>query len=70
MTSKLLIGIGLTILVIGLVLRYAPWLLHWFGRLPGDINTQRDNVRIFVPITSMIVISILISIIINIFFRR
>ena len=70
MTSKLLIGIGLTILGLGLALRYAPWLLHWFGRLPGDINVQRDNVRIFVPITSMIVISIVVSIIINIFFRR
>jgi len=70
MTSKLLIGIGLTILVIGLALRYAPWLLHWFGRLPGDINVQRDNARIFVPITSMIVISVVVSIIINIFFRR
>jgi len=70
MTSKLLIGIGLTILAIGLALRYAPWLLHWFGRLPGDINVQRDNARIFVPITSMIVISIVVSIIINIFFRR
>jgi hypothetical protein len=70
MTSKLLIGIGLTILVIGLALRYAPWLLNWFGRLPGDINVQRDNTRIFVPITSMIVVSIVVSVIISIFFRR
>lgn len=70
MTSKLLIGIGLTIVAIGLALRYAPWLLSWFGKLPGDINVQRDNARIFVPITSMIIVSIVISVIINIFFRR
>jgi hypothetical protein len=70
MTSKILIGIGLAIVVIGLAARYAPWMLSWFGRLPGDINVQRDNVRIFVPITSMIIVSIVASIIINFFFRR
>lgn len=70
MTSKVLIGIGVAIVAIGLALRYAPWMLNWFGRLPGDIDMQRDNVRIFVPITSMIIVSIVASIIINVFFRR
>lgn len=70
MTSKLLIGIGLAIIAIGLALRYAPWLLSWFGHLPGDIDIRRENSRVFVPITSMIVISVVASIIVNIFFRR
>jgi hypothetical protein len=70
MTAKLFIGIGLTCVAIGLILRYAPWLLSWFGNLPGDIDVRRDNSRIFVPITSMIVISVVASIIINILFRR
>ncbi|MGD2168146.1 MAG: DUF2905 domain-containing protein [Gammaproteobacteria bacterium] len=70
MTAKLLIGIGAGLIAIGLTLRYAPWLLSWFGNLPGDIDIRRENSRVFVPITSMIVISVVASIIINIFFRR
>ena len=70
MTSRILIGIGLAIVAIGLALRYAPWLINWFGKLPGDINIERENTRIFVPITSMIVVSILASIVASIFFRR
>ena len=70
MTWKVLIGLGAGLIVIGLVLRYAPWALNWFGNLPGDINVRRENSRIFVPITSMILISIVASIIINVFFRR
>jgi hypothetical protein len=70
MMSKVLIGIGLTIVAIGLAMRYAPWLLSWFGKLPGDIDVRGENSRVFVPITSMILISIVASIIINVFFRR
>lgn len=70
MTWKVLIGIGAGLILIGLALRYAPWTLNWFGNLPGDINIRRENSRVFVPITSMIVISVVASIIINVFFRR
>jgi len=70
MTSRVLIGIGLAIVAIGLALRYAPWLLSWFGKLPGDIDIRGDDSRVFIPITSMILISILASIAINLFFRR
>jgi hypothetical protein len=70
MIPKLLIGVGLAIIAVGLALRYAPWLLSWFGNLPGDIDIRRENSRVFVPITSMIVVSILASIVINLFFRR
>jgi len=70
MTSKVLMGIGLAIVAIGLALRYAPWMLSWFGKLPGDIDVRGEDSRVFIPITSMILVSILASIIINIFFRR
>ena len=70
MTSKVLIGVGLAIVAIGLALRYAPWLLSWFGRLPGDIDIRGEHSRIFIPITSMILVSILASIVIGVFFRR
>lgn len=69
-TSKLLISAGLMILTLGLILKYAPWLLDWFGKLPGDINIQNANSRIFIPITSMIIVSLLLTLLINIWFRK
>jgi hypothetical protein len=63
--GKLLIGIGLLIVLLGLVLKYAPWLITWFGKLPGDIRIQNPHSSIFIPITSMIVISVLLTIVAN-----
>jgi hypothetical protein len=70
MLGKLFVALGLMLVTIGLVLQYAPWLLGWFGRLPGDINISRDGTRVFIPITSMIVVSLILTLILNLFFRR
>jgi hypothetical protein len=68
--AKLLIFIGLGIAALGALLHFAPGLFGWFGRLPGDIRLGDENRTVFIPITSMIVISIVISLILNLFFRR
>ncbi|MTI64410.1 DUF2905 domain-containing protein [Methylophaga sp.] len=65
--AKVFIIIGLVLIALGLIWQFAPWLLSWFGNLPGDINIQKGNSRIFIPITSMAVISIVLTIIINLF---
>jgi hypothetical protein len=36
--------------------------LSWFGHLPGDVRIERENVRVYVPIVSMLLISILFSV--------
>lgn len=64
-----LILLGLSIVVLGVILSYAPFLLTWFGSLPGDINYRRENARIFVPITSMILVSVIITVITKILGR-
>lgn len=69
-SGKLFIYAGLALLAIGLAVSYAPWLFSWFGRLPGDIRIEEENRRIFFPITSMLLISALLSLILNLFFRR
>ena len=69
-TGKLFIIIGTAIILTGLVISYAPWLLNWFGKLPGDIKIENERSSIFIPITSMIVISIILSLILNLFFRK
>ena len=68
--GKLLATIGLILLVIGLVIIYAPWLINWFGKLPGDISIEDEKKTVFIPITSMLVISIILSIIVNLLFRK
>jgi hypothetical protein len=60
--QRLLIAIGLIILLAGLLW---PWLVRLpLGRLPGDIVLHRPNLRVFVPLTSMIVVSLLASLVI------
>ena len=63
--QKLLIMTGISILLIGLAW---PWLSTLpFGRLPGDIVIQRENFTFYFPITTMIIISLVISALIWLF---
>ncbi|MBP1148488.1 MULTISPECIES: DUF2905 domain-containing protein [Methylocaldum] len=68
--GKILIYVGIGLFLLGLVLSYAPGLFGWFGKLPGDIRIQDENRYIFIPITSMIIISLVLTLLINLFFRR
>ena len=56
----LIIG-GVILLVMGVLANSG--LLSWFGRLPGDIRIERDDMRFYFPITTMIVISVGLSLI-------
>ena len=67
--ARWLVIAGLILVVLGLALKYAPWLLNWFGRLPGDIRLQTGSGRVFIPITSMIVVSLVLTLLINLFRR-
>ena len=68
--GKLLATVGVTLLVIGLIINYAPWLISWFGKLPGDIRIEDERKWVFIPITSMLIVSVILTIIINLFFRK
>jgi multisubunit Na+/H+ antiporter MnhB subunit len=64
--SNVLIAIGVTLLVIGVALRYFPGLFSWFGNLPGDIRRETENTTVFIPITSMLVVSVVLTIVLNV----
>ena len=69
--GRLLLITGAVIFALGLVMVLAGR-LPWFGQLPGDIAWQRDNVRVYIPIGSMIVVSVVLTLILNLvarFFR-
>lgn len=65
--SRWLIIAGVVLVALGLLLHFAPWLFQWFGRLPGDISIRSERSHVFVPITSMILISIVLTILLNLF---
>ena len=69
MSAKLFIYLGLALVAIGLLLNVAPGALSWFGKLPGDINIQRGGTRIYIPFTSMVLISIVITVVLNLLRR-
>ena len=52
---------GALLLVIGVLLQFAPWSLNWFGKLPGDIRIETQQGGVFIPITSMLIISVVVS---------
>jgi hypothetical protein len=61
--GRLFIIAGLVTVAIGSAIQFAPWLVNWFGELPGDINYKSEDTRIFVPIVSMLLLSVLASLI-------
>ena len=62
-TGKHLIIIGVIVIVIGLILWLFGNKLGWLGNLPGDIKYENERTKIYFPITTMLLISALISII-------
>ena len=59
--TRILVTLGIILVIAGIAW---PWLSKLgFGRLPGDIVIERENFRFYLPITSMILVSLLLSLI-------
>jgi hypothetical protein len=67
--ARILIIFGLTLLLAGgvilLAVRYFPWL----GNLPGDIRYDGENFKVYFPLATMILLSIVASVVLNIVLR-
>ena len=61
---KLLIGLGTVLIIVGLLAWVLQGKLSWLGRLPGDIRVEREGFRFYFPITTMILLSLLLNLII------
>lgn len=59
--GKMVVAAGIALVVLGL----AIWAggLSWFGKLPGDIRVESESTRLYVPITSMLLVSVALSLI-------
>ncbi|MCC3145693.1 DUF2905 domain-containing protein [Halanaerobium sp. Z-7514] len=63
----LMIIVGLIMIVLGALFFLSGDHFSWLGNLPGDIRIERDNFTLYFPLTTMIIISILLNIIVRIF---
>lgn len=64
--GKVLIIIGLVISGIGIVLLLSPK-VPWIGKLPGDILIKKDNFRFYFPLTTCIIISLILTLLFYLF---
>lgn len=67
--ARLLIIIGLVITVTGVIILVASRFFPWFGNLPGDLRFETRNFKIFAPLATMILVSIIATILLNIVIR-
>ena len=67
--GKLLIIVGGFIVVVGLVL-FLGVRIPFLGRLPGDISVDRGNVHFYFPIVTCLLLSLVLTLLLNLFFRR
>lgn len=67
--GRMLILLGVVAIVVGVGLLLAPR-VPWLGRLPGDLVVQRERVTFYVPIATSIVVSLVLTLLLNLFFRR
>jgi membrane protein implicated in regulation of membrane protease activity len=67
--GKLLIFFGAILVILGTVFILAGK-IPWLGRLPGDIYVQRRNFTFFFPLTTSILLSVVLSLLLYLFFRR
>lgn len=68
-TGKYILITGIFIVLVGIVIYSFHDYLKWIGKLPGDIRIEKENFRFYFPLATMIVLSLLITLLINIFKR-
>jgi hypothetical protein len=62
-----IIGLGVVAVLVGLLTLTGA--LSWFGRLPGDIHFRGERVQFYFPIVSMLVVSVVLTIAVNVLRR-
>ena len=61
-TGLFVIMAGLCVVIVGVLIYSGA--LSWFGHLPGDIRFGSERARVFIPITSMLLVSLILSLIV------
>ncbi len=65
-TGKVIMILGGGIVLVGVLIYFFHDKLHWIGRLPGDIRVEKENFKFYFPITTMILISVVVTVVIRV----
>lgn len=71
--GKILVGFGVVMIVLGGLLIVTGNLsgkVPWIGQLPGDIHIERGSWSVYFPLATSIIISLVLTLIVSVFFRR
>lgn len=66
-TGKYILFAGVILVIVGILVYFFHDYFRWIGRLPGDIRIERENFRFYFPVVTMIIVSIVITLLIQIF---
>jgi hypothetical protein len=67
--GRLLVAAGLALAMLGVLVLLSPR-LPWLGRLPGDFRIARDGFSLFVPLTTCVLLSLLLTLFLNLIAKR
>ena len=67
--ARIIIILGAALIALGVILPYVAK-LDFFGKLPGDIKIERENFSFYFPIATCIVLSVLLTFLAKLFFRK
>ncbi|MEO1049929.1 MAG: DUF2905 domain-containing protein [Bacteroidota bacterium] len=67
--GKYVIFAGLVIVIAGVLIYAFGDKLGWLGKLPGDIRVKREGMKFYIPITTMILVSVILTVVVNLIRR-
>jgi uncharacterized membrane protein YidH (DUF202 family) len=62
-----LITVGIVVVIVGVLVWSGA--LSWFGRLPGDVRIEGERTRVHVPLVSMLLVSLVLTVVVNLIGR-
>jgi DUF2905 family protein len=62
-----MVTLGVGLVIVGLLVWSGA--LSWFGRLPGDIRIERESVHVYIPLVSMLLVSVVLSLLLSLIRR-
>ncbi|HSX37859.1 MAG TPA: DUF2905 domain-containing protein [Chlamydiales bacterium] len=68
--GRFLILAGFLVVIVGVLIHFKvpiPWLTGWIGKLPGDLVIKKGNTTLYIPLTTSILFSMVLSLIFSLF---
>jgi hypothetical protein len=62
--------LGIVLVVVGFVLSAAPSSIPWLGKLPGDLRFEWGGFRVYLPLTTSLLLSVALSLLLQLFAKR